>query len=69
MKTDLTVLITGESGTGKELVAKATHDFSSRSNKQFLTLNMYVIIQNLIESELFDKKEHLLELILEKLVF
>ena len=53
MKTDLTVLITGESGTGKELVAKAIHDFSSRSNKQFLTLNMAAIPQNLIESELF----------------
>ena len=31
MKTNLTVLITGESGTGKELVAKAIHDFSTRS--------------------------------------
>ena len=53
MKTDLTVLITGESGTGKELVARAIHDFSSRSNKQFLTLNMAAIPHNLIESELF----------------
>ena len=53
MKTDLTVLITGESGTGKELVAKAIHDFSSRSHKLFLTLNMAAIPQNLIESELF----------------
>ena len=31
MKTDLSVMIRGESGTGKELVARALHDFSTRS--------------------------------------
>ena len=53
MKTDLTVLITGETGTGKELVAKAIHDFSSRSKENFVVLNMAAIPKNLIESELF----------------
>ena len=53
MKADLTVLITGESGTGKELVAKAIHDFSTRSGKEFVVLNMAALPQNLIESELF----------------
>ena len=53
MKTDLTVLITGESGTGKELVAKAIHDYSERSEKDFVVLNMAAIPKDLIESELF----------------
>lgn len=53
MKADLTVLITGESGTGKELVAKAIHDYSSRSNNEFVVINMAALPQNLIESELF----------------
>lgn len=50
---DLTVMIYGESGTGKELVAKALHEYSSRSNYPFIALNMAAIPKELIESELF----------------
>ena len=50
---DLTVMIYGESGTGKELVAKALHEYSSRSSYPFIALNMAAIPKELIESELF----------------
>ena len=49
---DLTVMIYGESGTGKELVAKALHEYSSRSSYPFIALNMAAIPKELIESEL-----------------
>ena len=40
-------------GQVKELVAKAIHDFSTRSKNEFVVLNMAALPQNLIESELF----------------
>ncbi len=52
-KTNFSVLINGESGTGKELVAKTIHNFSDRSNKPFIAINMASLPKNLIESELF----------------
>ncbi|MDR2057146.1 MAG: sigma-54 dependent transcriptional regulator [Dysgonamonadaceae bacterium] len=51
--TSATVLILGESGVGKELIARSVHNFSSRSNKQFITVNCGAIPLPLVESELF----------------
>lgn len=47
------VLILGPSGTGKELLAQAMHDFSSRSEKAFVSVNCSALAETLIESELF----------------
>jgi len=51
--TDCTVLILGESGTGKELIARAVHNASNRTKKDFVPVNCGAIPETLIESELF----------------
>ena len=48
-----TVLVRGENGTGKELIARALHNNSSRSDKNFLVVNCGAFNDNLLESELF----------------
>lgn len=51
--TRATVLVTGESGVGKEVVAKALHEYSSRSVKPFVAVSCAALPETLLESELF----------------
>jgi len=52
-KTDLTVLIIGESGTGKEMIAQSIHQASERKKGPFIAVNVAVMQESLLESELF----------------
>jgi transcriptional regulator with GAF, ATPase, and Fis domain len=56
-KADISVLIYGESGVGKEVFAQAIHGFSSRSDKQLVTVNCGAIPEGILESELFGHKK------------
>lgn len=51
--TDLTVVIEGETGTGKSYVARAIHDYSIRTGRPFVKVDMGTIAESVAESELF----------------
>ncbi|NOT13157.1 MAG: sigma-54-dependent Fis family transcriptional regulator [Methylococcaceae bacterium] len=55
--TDVTILLKGETGTGKEVLAQTIQKASSRSDKNFITLNCAALPEGLIESELFGHKK------------
>ena len=46
--TDADVLVNGETGTGKELVARALHETSRRSERNFVAVNCGAVPDNLI---------------------
>jgi len=48
-----TVLLLGETGTGKKIMARYIHQKSHLSNKQFVTLDLSTVPDNLLESTLF----------------
>ena len=50
---DVSVLVTGATGTGKELFAKAIHENSARSAKNFVVVDCAALPETLIESILF----------------
>jgi DNA-binding NtrC family response regulator len=50
---DFSVIIQGETGTGKSVVARAIHNLSKRAAKPFVIVDMGIIPETLVESELF----------------
>ena len=55
--TDANILITGENGTGKEVLAREIHRLSDRNTELFVGLDISVLNENLMESELFGHKK------------
>lgn len=52
-KAEVPVLIHGETGTGRELVALALHNHSDRKEKEFISVNMSSVPEEMAQIELF----------------
>lgn len=52
-QTDFSIIIQGETGTGKSFVANTIHSLSHRSGGPFVRVDISVIPETLVESELF----------------
>ncbi|MBF0558004.1 MAG: sigma-54-dependent Fis family transcriptional regulator [Nitrospirae bacterium] len=52
-RSDFSIILQGETGTGKSFLANAIHNLSGRSRKEFVKVDISVIPENLVESELF----------------
>ncbi len=50
---DLPVMLSGSIGTGKRLVGRVLHDFGSRKQNPFVSVNLAALPKDLIENELF----------------
>ncbi len=50
---DFSVILQGETGTGKSFLANIIHNLSRRAGKEFLKVDISVIPESLVESELF----------------
>ncbi|MHB8882871.1 MAG: sigma-54-dependent transcriptional regulator [Thermodesulfovibrionales bacterium] len=55
--TDISLIIEGETGTGKSVVAGLLHNMSKRAERPFIHVDIGLIPEQLIESELFGYKK------------
>ncbi len=51
--TDFSIILQGETGVGKSFIARAIHNQSRRASEPFITVDLGVIPETLVESELF----------------
>lgn len=52
-RTDLPVLVAGETGTGKDILARDLHNFSPRSTRPLIALNVAAVPRDMLEGQLF----------------
>ena len=50
---DFSIILQGETGTGKTFLANVIHNLSKRAGREFLKVDISVIPESLVESELF----------------
>ncbi|MDA8084052.1 MAG: sigma-54 dependent transcriptional regulator [Nitrospiraceae bacterium] len=56
-RTDISVIIQGETGTGKTVAASVIHSMSARTERPFVHVDIGLIPDQLVESELFGYKK------------